>query len=290
MVAGILPCGTTVVCCSAEAAAEERRGRRAFCSDIRFLYSGSAAAVNAAYKEVNMTKKILCFLLIMTLTLVMTGCSMLQEKLEGTISELGESVLNQANPEAPEDDSADPSAAKSTVLSDNVESASADDAERYTEEEMIPAVKALADGGFEVCTVFFNGVLCGEEALPDAEGNPTRWYPVADERFASIEDLKAFAETYYTYDYAQAVLYSSAFAGDYPKYMEQDGVLYINNDVGGLGWGIQWQFDTAVIAAQTENSVTLSIDTLLFDEPDGTKLLVLTKVNEEWRLDSSILG
>ena len=215
----------------------------------------------------------LTFGLILTLLLALTGCSQLQETLEGTISDLGESVLNKANSSVMSSGESETSGEDETAGSSSAELSGSEvsGSERITEDQLREPVEELVSGAFEVISVFYNGTDFLDEPVADAQGNPTSWYPVADERFASIEDLKTFAEQFYTNEFAAAALYSLAFEGDYPKYSMQNGVLCINNDVGGLGWGIEWQFDTLKIVSQTENGVVLEMETLLFDEDDGPK-------------------
>lgn len=252
--------------------------------------TGCIPAAGFPEKEEHTLQKIrtyLAFGLALVLLFALTGCSQLQQTLEGTISDLGESVLNQANSGSVQEEGAAPeetagAQTKTTILSS--------DAERFTEDQLREPVEELVKGAFEVCAVFYNGTSFKDEPITGADGNPTSWYPVDDERFTSVEDLKAFAEQYYTSAFASAALYSIAFEGDYPKYSMQDGVLCINNDVGGLGWGIEWKFDTMKIVSQTENGVVLEMDTLLFDEEDGVKQLTLARVDGEWRLDSSVRG
>lgn len=226
-------------------------------------------------------------MLALALVVVMSGCSQLQGTLENAISDLGESVLNQANADSVQtetegSETSSEEESQTTVLSSSTE--------RFTEEELAEPVETLVNGAFEVCAVFYNGTQASEDPVADADGNPTAWYPVEDERFSSIDDMKAFAEQYYTNRFAVAALYAFAFEGDYPTYSVQNGVLCINKDVSGGIWDIEWAFDTLKIVSQTENSVIVEMETQVAGEDGGVKQISLTHVNGEWRLDSSILG
>lgn len=226
-------------------------------------------------------KKICVLCVLMCISVLFTAC-----QLDETVSNLGGSILSQANGSGASDPNG--GAFDSTTKAPDASSA---DESRLTAEDMRPVVEELVNTGFTVCSIFYNGLPFDEETrMNDANGNATTFAPVVSEEYRSINDLKAAAEAVYTPDYAAAALYSSAFSGDYPLYAMFGEQLCVNTDVGGFGWGIAWQFDTLQIVSQTENSCTVSMETTLFDEDDGVKQLVLSKIDGAWRLDSSILG
>ena len=55
---------------------------------------------------------------------------------------------------------------------------------------------------------------------------------------------------------------------------------------GGHGWSTEFLYDTVKVKSQQGNRVTLTIDTLVLDEPYGRMLVTIENVNGVWLMAS----
>ncbi len=105
----------------------------------------------------------------------------------------------------------------------------------------------------------------------------------------SIAELKQAVEKVYTKEAAEELFYSRYLAGEdagLPLYKDYEGKMYVNTQNGGHGYNTRFLYDTVKAKSQQGNRVTLTIDTLVLDEPYGRMLVTIEKVNGEWRMAS----
>ncbi|ATW25780.1 hypothetical protein DCMF_14310 [Candidatus Formimonas warabiya] len=117
------------------------------------------------------------------------------------------------------------------------------------------------------------------------------FYPVG--KFHTIAELKAATEAVYSKQFCEDILYPVGFnenAGGYILFKEIDGVLYINNDIGGIGI-LGEMTDQITVKSSEPEKITVAI---LAKEPDpesGAEKevsydLTLVKENGAWKLDN----
>lgn len=104
----------------------------------------------------------------------------------------------------------------------------------------------------------------------------------------SIAQLKQAVEKVYTKEAAEELFYRRYLAGDVdlPLYKDYQGKLYVNTQNGGHGYSTKLLYDTVKVKSQQGNKITLTIDTLVLDEPYGRMLVTIEKVNGEWLMAS----
>ena len=104
----------------------------------------------------------------------------------------------------------------------------------------------------------------------------------------SIAELKQAVEKVYTKEAAEKLFYSRYLAGDadLPLYKDYEGKLYVDTHNGGHGYSNEFLYDTVKVKSQQGNRVTLTIETLVLDEPYGRMLVAIENVNGEWRMAS----
>ena len=111
-----------------------------------------------------------------------------------------------------------------------------------------------------------------------------RYYAVSDPDYQNIADIKSATESVYTKAYAENHLYQ-IFEGDSPKYIEQNGKLYVNPL--GIGGGTTWHIDTLTILFQSPNMALLELDAESYGEV-MPETIMIKKVNGKWLLDSKV--
>jgi hypothetical protein len=105
----------------------------------------------------------------------------------------------------------------------------------------------------------------------------------------SVAELKHAVEMVYTKEAAQELFYSRYLEGEdvgLPLYKDYEGMLYVNAQNGGHGWSTEFLYDTVKVKSQKDLTVTLTIDTLVLDEPYGRMIVTIENVNGEWRMTS----
>jgi hypothetical protein len=107
----------------------------------------------------------------------------------------------------------------------------------------------------------------------------------------SIAELKQAVEKVYTKEAAEKRFYSRYLAGEdvgLPLYKDYQGKLYVNTQNGGHGYSTKFLYDTVKVISQKGTTVTLSVETLVFDEPYGRMLVTIENVNGEWLMASGL--
>lgn len=104
----------------------------------------------------------------------------------------------------------------------------------------------------------------------------------------SIAELKQAVEKVYTKEAAEELFYRRYLAEDVdlPLYKDYQGRLYVNTQNGGHGYSTKLLYDTVKVKSQQGNKVTLTIDTLVLDEPYGRMLATIENVNGKWLMAS----
>lgn len=105
----------------------------------------------------------------------------------------------------------------------------------------------------------------------------------------SIAELKQAVEKVYTKEAAEELFYRRYLAGGdggLPLYKDYQGRLYVNTQNGGHGYNTRFLYDTLKVKGQQGTRATLTIDTLVLDEPYGRMLITIEKGNGEWRMAS----
>ncbi len=107
----------------------------------------------------------------------------------------------------------------------------------------------------------------------------------------SIAQLKQAVEKVYTKEAAEKRFYSRYLAEEdvgLPLYKDYQGKLYVNTQNGGHGYSTKYLYDTVKVKSQEGATVTLSVETLVFDEPYGRMLVTIENVNGVWLLASGL--
>lgn len=107
----------------------------------------------------------------------------------------------------------------------------------------------------------------------------------------SIAELKQAVEKVYTKEAAEKRFYSRYLAGEdvgLPLYKDYQGKLYVNTHNGGHGYSNEFLYDTVKVKSQEGTTVTLSMETLVFDEPYGRMLVTIENVNGKWLVASGL--
>lgn len=105
-----------------------------------------------------------------------------------------------------------------------------------------------------------------------------QYFPVIDDRFQTISEMKAYIESLITYNLA-ATDYYQAFEGETPQFREIDGKLYqVLADRGTM------QFDTysTRVVTETDNSAVIEVDSF---DGEETHTVVMLKIDGEWLVD-----
>lgn len=156
-----------------------------------------------------------------------------------------------------------------------------------TDDAVREMIKPILDSAFELYSAYQLGGLDAE--LPaegvelKADGNS--FYPVKSDKFKTIADLKEATEKVYTKRLSEEI-YSFAFDSENPRYKEIDGVLNIDTNIGGKGYGRTLLTDTAAIVAQTDRTLTVQMDFTEIDGTPGQTDINLVKEDGNWHLDT----
>jgi hypothetical protein len=146
--------------------------------------------------------------------------------------------------------------------------------------------------GFDIYVIFEGGGLDAKTTgALSSSGTDKYFFPVSSDKYSSIAQIKSTTEELFTKEFAEKEFYISGFTGEngnQPRYKEQNGTLYVNTDIGGLGWGIEWLTDTLTIKSQSATEIVVEMDTKLFDNPSDKKQLTLKSQNGKWLIDSSL--
>lgn len=105
----------------------------------------------------------------------------------------------------------------------------------------------------------------------------------------SIAELEQAVEKVYTKEAAEKQFYSRYLVGEdagLPLYKDYQGRLYVNTQNGGRGYNTRFLYDTVKVKSQQGDRVTLTIDTLVLDEPYGRMLVTIENVNGKWLMAS----
>ena len=127
-----------------------------------------------------------------------------------------------------------------------------------TEEIITEAeAKAIAEGLIEN-KVFIEYVIfrAGLETDNDniIQQNDIHYAAVTD-GYTCTDDLKAEITSVFTADYIENTYYMSYFDGNYPMYIDCDGILYMNIDGGGGGYE-EYAYDNIVIESCDNDTIS----------------------------------
>jgi hypothetical protein len=107
------------------------------------------------------------------------------------------------------------------------------------------------------------------------------FYPVRI--FESITEFKKSTEDVFSKAFAEAYLYD-LLEGDYPKFIEIDGILYVNIKSGGV-YPYQLQYDSIHIIDKNALEIITEADFLFYDTVE-TYVVRLVYENDSWKVDS----
>ena len=165
--------------------------------------------------------------------------------------------------------------------------------------------KVIIKNIIPVSAEFYGSVFNGGGAF-QADKNVTipgyeNYILVVDDKVKSIADLKAWVEDTLTPEVAETRFYSrylkdldkplSSFdPNDYtPLYYDYDGKLYVDSNNGGHGFAFDWDYNSIKIIELNDNSITATIDRLLFNKYDETSTIELVKKNNKWLISNDFI-
>ena len=144
--------------------------------------------------------------------------------------------------------------------------------------ELLPAAQRL------------QGLLFGS-SLSYSESNylfkgQTKYCAVTNPNYQSIQDIKETVETIYTKQCATERFYNSVFDTFYPRYIEQDGKLYVSP--GGIGGGYTWNMDSlTILKTEDPNVVFIQMEREGYGETTN-ETIELCKENGKWLFNTVI--
>lgn len=109
-------------------------------------------------------------------------------------------------------------------------------------------------------------------------------YAEVNERFKTVDELKAAAQEYYSSAYLEANLYT-CFEGPYELYREIDGRLCLNVDAGG-GGGYVYLSDTARLVSSDAQTATVTVDCFDNYNSEYTAEVTLKAIDGSWVIDA----
>lgn len=101
----------------------------------------------------------------------------------------------------------------------------------------------------------------------DYEDGCKTYCKVTDKDFKTADDIKAFLKTYLVPENAEATYNQllSEERGDY--YIESNGYLFINYNLGAREYPEDWQPENATVTYTNDSTLTVNIPYTCFDEP-----------------------
>jgi len=166
-------------------------------------------------------------------------------------------------------------ASKNETLTDNL----------LTDEELVDRTLYLFDiyvfpVSWWTCSGF-SSLIVNEFVDPlENTSEGTAFHPVT--RFNSIDEMKRATEQVVTKEYAEKNLYPNL--NTYNQFLERDGKLYTNTEIGG--GGTLFKPVSAKVTSKAKNEVILSV---MFEEPYGeqeTHEITLKNENGVWKLNN----
>ncbi|MEG2673198.1 MAG: hypothetical protein RR937_08475 [Ruthenibacterium sp.] len=177
-----------------------------------------------------------------------------------------------------------PASASSTAISSTAPSS--EPVVEMTVEEAKTLVQEKVEEGVRILNILMNGnVKCDQNAPLEAGSNV---YLVTEPDYPNVAALKAAVEAVYSKKVAEEDLYPGQFDGEYTHFKDSDGKLYIDQNVGGMGVEVDFDYDSLVIVSQTSDSLEVEMERFHFGESQGASKLNLIKENGNWVLDSKL--
>ena len=155
------------------------------------------------------------------------------------------------------------------------------------ETDLIAEARVLVDEAYGICGKIYSNA--GLTAMITEENEGDKYMPVDSEVLTSIQKIKDATKLYFTEEVAETILFPSAFDGDEPMYIEQNGTLMVNTEKRLEAWRTAWDFDSAVITEQTDTSAVMRMKVIVSDVEAGQKSLTISKGDDgHWRLACTI--
>ncbi len=141
-------------------------------------------------------------------------------------------------------------------------------------------------------TNIFNGTGLEHEEPADPAGqtdeNGQCFVPVTEEAYQSVQDITQATEAVFTKACAQQYFYQYALQGQYARYKDVDGKLYIDINQGGTNNGFNWLTGTLSIVEQDENKIIVKCEYVSNYGDKGEGELTLEKEDGEWKFASMV--
>ena len=171
------------------------------------------------------------------------------------------------------------------------------------EQSFAELAELMIECGVVICNDIYLGSGLDADVPENFVPNPDKgtYYPVVSDRYTSIADLKDAAEAVFLPSTAEQWLYGDAF-GEYPAsgsdvsaaamplYKEIDGVLMVNTSFdGATAYGTEWLYDTLKVIEYSEESASVTIDTIYRDEKAATVTVKFVNTEEGWRISTPLM-
>lgn len=154
-------------------------------------------------------------------------------------------------------------------------------------DDVINEARTLVDEAGGICGRIYSNAGLSADITEENEND--KYMPVDSDVLTSIQKIKDATLLYFTQEVAETILFPSAFEGDEPMYIEENGVLMVNTEKMLEAWRTQWDFDSAVVTQQTDTSATMRMKVIVSDVEAGQKSLTIEKgADGHWRLACSI--
>ncbi len=121
-------------------------------------------------------------------------------------------------------------------------------------------------------------------------GNPG-YFVLGDSQIQSLQALEDFTVDVFSPGLVTAMGWDNPdlTQGENAYFKEDNGFLYINTNVGGMGLSADWDVDSARVVSGDDQELIVSMDLYRFDELEGNREVTLVRnQNGAWVFDSDI--
>ena len=222
-------------------------------------------------------RKILAVLLILSVLLLVVGCSK-------TPSD-NSSVPEVINSTASENDSKTESKAPIQNQELTIDTSSQIEAKNpLTGKQVKEIFEPLLEKAITVYESIEND--CGKHSNETVNINGNNYALVTDENLKTIDDVWNYAYSAYTKEAAQRLFTTSLDQNyKYARYLEHNGKLYYY--LAGHGHVVKFPIDTMEIIKQYEDMIIVKIDFCCYDYEPEDSVFVMCKTDDGWRMANS---
>lgn len=183
--------------------------------------------------------------------------------------------------DSPSQSSSQPEESSSALIEPNGES--------LGEEDILFIVESMLPQAREITNLYLGEGLPAKEGEDGFEEKGADYRPVDSLVYPSIHQLQLASEQVFTPQFL-ASYYASGFEGTVkkpPRYLEKDGVFYVDIAQKGVPTDSEWDTSTMKIVSQGADTIVISMDRGTGDDLENTELTLKCE-NGNWRFDSAV--